>query len=107
MIVQELIWGRKFNQEPALGSIPLTFIPLTAATIGYIFAVLVVDYYIATSVYLFVVAIILEKKSIPRLLTRILPVALGIPFLLYPGLFISSWMSGCAAYSFSLKEVKT
>ena len=83
MIVQELVWGRKFNREPAFGGIQLAFFPLAAATVGYILAVLLVDYYIATAAYLVIVAVILEKKLMPRLLTRILPVALGFPVLLY------------------------
>jgi hypothetical protein len=83
MIVQELVWGRKYNLDPALSAFPLAFVPLAAATIGYIFAALFVDYYAATAVYLFAVAMILEKKRRTKLLTRILPVALGIPFLLY------------------------
>jgi putative tricarboxylic transport membrane protein len=83
MIVQELVWGRKYNREPAFGAFQVAFLPLAAATIAYIFAVLFLDYYAATCVYLLIVAVILEKKLMPRLLTRILPVALVIPVLLY------------------------
>lgn len=83
MILQELIWGRRYHLSPAFSAFPIAFVPLAAATIGYIFAALFVDYYIATAAYLFVVAMILEKKRITKLLTRILPVAFGIPFLLY------------------------
>jgi hypothetical protein len=83
MVVQELSWGRKYNREPAFGAFQVAFLPLAAATIAYIFAVLFLDYYAATGVYLLSVAVILEKKLMPRLLTRILPVALVIPALLY------------------------
>jgi putative tricarboxylic transport membrane protein len=83
MIVQELVWGRKYNRETAFSAFPVAFIPLAAATIAYILAVLVVDFYIATALYLLIVAVILEKKLMPRLLTRILPVAIIIPVLLY------------------------
>jgi putative tricarboxylic transport membrane protein len=83
MIVYELIWGRRHNLESAFNTFPIALVPLTVATIGYIFAVLLIDYYVSTAVYLFVVAMILEKKRTSVLLTRILPVALGIPFLLY------------------------
>jgi putative tricarboxylic transport membrane protein len=83
MIVQELVWGRRYNREPAFGSFQIALVPLAAATVGFIFAVLLVDYYLATSIYLLVVALILEKDRVPRLLTRILPVSLGMPFLLY------------------------
>lgn len=83
MILQELVWGRRYNLDPAFSAFPIAFVPLAAATIGYIFAALFVDYYIATAVYLFAVAMILEKKRMTKLLTRVLPVALGIPFLLY------------------------
>jgi hypothetical protein len=83
MIVHELIWGRRLNLEPAFSKFPIALVPLVAATIGYIFAVLLIDYYVSTAVYLFVVAMILEKKRTAVLLTRILPIALGTPFFLY------------------------
>lgn len=83
MILQEAIWGRKFNLNPAFTAFPVAFIPLAGATIAYILAALMVDYYLATTVYLFIVAMLLEVDRFRKLLSRILPVALGIPFVLY------------------------
>jgi hypothetical protein len=42
-----------------------------------------VDYYVATGVYLLVVGLILEKRTLRKVATRILPVAVGMPIVLY------------------------
>ena len=63
MIVQELIWGRKYNLSPAFSAFPPAFVSLAAGTVGYIFLSVLVDYYVATAVYLFSVAVILEKQD--------------------------------------------
>ena len=83
MILQEAIWGRKYNLSLAFTAFPVSFVALTGATIAYIFAALVVDYYLATAVYLFAVAMVLEVDRVGKLLCRILPVTLGIPVVLY------------------------
>jgi len=83
MIAQELVWGRRHNRSSAFGRFPTKLIPLIAVTLGYVPAVMTVDYYIATGAYLLVVALILETWSPRRFLTRILPVAVGMPVLLY------------------------
>jgi putative tricarboxylic transport membrane protein len=83
MIVQELIWGRKYHLSPAFSAFPSAFVPLAAGTVGYIFMSVMVDYYLATAVYLFFVAVILEKQRTAKLLSRILPVTIGTPVLLY------------------------
>jgi TctA family transporter len=83
MILQEAIWGRKYNLRSAFTAFPIAFIPLVGATIAYILAALLIDYYLTTAVYLFVVAMLLEVNRISKLLSRIIPVALGIPFALY------------------------
>ena len=54
-----------------------------AVTVAYILAVLIVDYYLATALYLFAVGLILESGSGASCLTRILPVAVGMPVVLY------------------------
>ena len=83
MILQEAIWGRKYNHGPAFTAFPIAFVTLAGATVAYILAALMVDYYLATAVYLFVVAMVLEVDRVSKLLCRILPVALGIPVVLY------------------------
>lgn len=83
MILNELIWGRKDNLGRAFGSFPFAFVPLAAITVGYVFLAVFVDYYFATAAYLFAVALILERSRAAKLLTRIIPVTIAIPFLLY------------------------
>jgi putative tricarboxylic transport membrane protein len=83
MILSELIWGRKENPGLAFGAFPFAFVPLAAITIGYVFLAVFVDYYLATAAYLFAVALILERSRAAKLLNRIIPVTIAIPFLLY------------------------
>jgi putative tricarboxylic transport membrane protein len=83
IIAQEIIWGRRHNRGAAFGRFPTPLIPLIAVTLAYVPAVLLVDYYVATGVYLLVVALILEKRGLRKFMTRIIPVAVGIPVLLY------------------------
>jgi hypothetical protein len=83
MILQEAIWGRKYNYGPAFTAFPIAFVTLAGATVAYILSALMVDYYLATAVYLFAVAMVLEVDRVRKLLCRILPVSLGIPVVLY------------------------
>jgi hypothetical protein len=83
MILQELIWGRKYHTDPAFSSFPVAFLLLALGTVVYIFMALLIDYYLATGLYLLFVAVILEKQRTAKFLSRILPVTIGIPILLY------------------------
>ena len=75
--------GPEGHLGPAFGSFPFAFIPLAAATVGYVFAGAVRRLLRLHGCVSLCGRVDSRKNRTAKLLTRIIPVAMAIPFLLY------------------------